>query len=54
MITIGGEGKLQPPAAPFPWRTLVLWTVLLSGLVMLAWMVRRLVRQMGTPEGGQE
>ena len=49
MISLGGVEKLQPPAAPFPWRTLVLWTVLLSGLAMLAWMVRRLVRQMGTP-----
>ena len=48
-FTLGGEGKLQPPAAPFPWRTLVLWTVLLCGIVMLAWMVRRLLRQMGTP-----
>ena len=48
VFKLGGEIKLQPPEAPFPWRTLVLWIVLLAGVVMLAWMVRSLVRTMGS------
>ncbi|MEN8108824.1 MAG: DUF3999 domain-containing protein [Pseudomonadota bacterium] len=49
VFTLGGDAKLEPPAAPFPWRTLLLWTVLLAGVAMLAWMVRGLFRQMATP-----
>ena len=49
VFTLGGEAKLEPPAAPFPWRTLLLWIVLLAGVAMLAWMVRGLFLQMGTP-----
>lgn len=48
VITLGGEEKLEPPAAPFPWRTVILWAVLLSGIALLALMVRHLARQMGT------
>lgn len=51
VFTLGGEVKLEPPATPFPWKTLILWTVLLAGVAMLAWMVRGLFRQMGTPGG---
>ena len=53
VFTLGGEIKLQPPEAPFPWRTLVLWTVLLAGVVMLAWMVRGLFRKMATQDGSR-
>lgn len=51
VFTLGGEMKLEPPATPFPWKTFMLWTVLLAGVAMLAWMVRRLFKQMGTPGG---
>lgn len=54
VIVLGGEGKLKPPAAPFPWGTFVLWSVLLAGVVMLAWMVHGLFRQMGPSDGPPE
>jgi Protein of unknown function (DUF3999) len=38
VFTLGGRGKLEPP---FPWKTWVLWTVLLAGVGLLAWMVRK-------------
>jgi len=49
VFTLGGEEKLQQPAPPFPWKKLALWSVLLAGVALLAWMVRGLFRQMGTP-----
>ena len=49
VFTLGGEVKLEQPATPFPWKTIILWTVLLAGVAMLAWMVRRLFRQIDTP-----
>ncbi len=41
--TLGGESKLQPPPPPLPWRTWLLWSVLLGGVLLLGWMVRQLV-----------
>jgi len=38
----GGESLLQPLAAPFPWKTPLLWTVLVAGAGLLAWMAYRL------------
>jgi hypothetical protein len=44
---LGGTGRLHAAR----WRTWMLWAVLASGLVLLGWMVRRLVRQLGEPTG---
>lgn len=49
VFSLGGEMKLVSPAKPFPWMTLILWTVLLAGIAMLAWMVLNLYRQMSKP-----
>jgi tryptophan-rich sensory protein len=38
----GGESLLQPLVAPFPWKTPLLWTVLIAGAGLLAWMAYRL------------
>lgn len=38
----GGESLLQPLAAPFPWKTPLLWAVLIAGAGLLAWMAYRL------------
>jgi hypothetical protein len=45
MFELGGSARL----ATSPWRTWLLWGVLLAALLLLGWMVRRLVRQLGTP-----
>jgi len=44
---LGGEQRLQPPPPPLPWKQWLLWTVLVLGVGLLGWMVRRLMRQMG-------
>lgn len=46
VFTLGGESRLEPPAPPLPWRTWVLWAVLVAGVGLLGWMVRQLARQM--------
>jgi hypothetical protein len=38
----GGESLLRPLAAPFPWKTPLLWAVLVAGAGLLAWMAYRL------------
>jgi hypothetical protein len=38
----GGDSLLLPPAAPFPWKTPLLWTVLIAGAGLLGWMAYRL------------
>lgn len=50
IYTLGGERKLEPP---LPWRTWVLWAVLLGGVLMLAWMVRGLFRQLSNADGSK-
>ena len=45
---LGGLDKLNLPPPPLPWRTWLLWLVLVSGAMLLAWMVWRLSRQMGS------
>jgi hypothetical protein len=42
----GGESVLQPLAAPFPWKTPLLWTVLIAGAGLLAWMAFRLSKDL--------
>ncbi len=38
----GGDSLLQPPAAPFPWKTPLLWAILIAGAGLLGWMALRL------------
>jgi Protein of unknown function (DUF3999) len=40
--SLGGDSLLQPPATPFPWKTPLLWSVLIAGAGLLAWMAYRL------------
>ena len=49
---LGGEGRLTPPLPPLPWKQWLLWAVLVLGVAFLAWMVRRLMKQLG--EGGEK
>jgi hypothetical protein len=46
MHELGGESRLQPPPPPLPWRTWLLWAVLVIGVLVLALMARSLYRQM--------
>jgi hypothetical protein len=43
---LGGEARLIPPAPPLPWKTWLLWSVLVLGVMILAWMAVRLFRQL--------
>jgi hypothetical protein len=43
---LGGVSRLQPPAEPFPWKNILLWTVLTLGVGLLGWMAYRLSRQL--------
>jgi len=45
-VTLGGADRLRPSRGPIPWRTLLLWTVLVLGVAFLGWMAWRLFRQM--------
>jgi hypothetical protein len=49
---LGGADRLRPPPKTVPWRMAVLWLALGLGVVLLAWMVYRLSRELGsgTPE----
>jgi hypothetical protein len=47
VFVLGGDSRLEPPPPPLPWRTWVLWAILVTGVVLLGWMVRQLVAGMG-------
>lgn len=53
-FVLGGEQKRLLPEKPLPWRTILLWMVLLAGVVLMTWMALNLYRQMNRPEGGQD
>lgn len=55
VFPLGGVDRLLPPREPFPWRTALLWAILVTGVGLLAWMVRGLLRQVGggPPAGGR-
>jgi hypothetical protein len=40
----GGDSRLQPPPAPYPWKTALLWAILIAGAALLGWMAYRLSR----------
>jgi tryptophan-rich sensory protein len=44
----GGESLLRPLAAPFPWKTPLLWAVLVAGAGLLAWMAYRLSKDVAS------
>lgn len=43
---LGGKGALETPPPPLPWKKWLLWAVLVSGICLLAFMVRHLHREM--------
>lgn len=52
--TLGGSERLEPPPKPLPWRTWLLWSVLIAGVGLLAWMVWQLSREMGKSPKSQD
>jgi hypothetical protein len=48
-VELGGAARLVPPPPPLPWQRWLLWAVLGVGVLFLAWMVRRLSREMSGP-----
>jgi uncharacterized membrane protein len=45
----GGAARLEPREKPLPWRTIVLWAVLVAAVGLLGTMAMRLGRQLKTP-----
>jgi len=45
---LGGRTRLMVPPAPFPWTRALLWTALILGAILLAWMAYRLSKESGT------
>lgn len=45
-IILGGEARLAPPPPPLPWKRWLLWAILIAGVAILAWMVKRLFQQL--------
>lgn len=48
----GGESRLSPPPKAFPWKSAVLWTSLVLGVLSLGFMAYRLAREMRDTPGG--
>jgi len=49
-ILLGGEAALKSPAQPVPWKKWLLWTVLILGVGLLAFMARNLSKEMKKAE----
>ncbi len=49
-ISLGGELALQSPAKPPPWKKWLLWSVLILGVGLLAFMARSLIKEMKAAE----
>lgn len=45
-IELGGEAALQPPPPPKPWKTWLLWGVLIVGVLLMAIMAMSLIKDM--------
>jgi len=41
----GGEERLKPPPAPYPWKKAILWLLLIASAALLGWMALRLARE---------
>jgi hypothetical protein len=39
---LGGDARLEPPPAPYAWKAVLLWAILIAGAALLAWMALRL------------
>lgn len=50
-VILGGSGALAVPPPPLPWKTWVLWFVLISGVILLIFMARALLRDMQSRTG---
>lgn len=51
---LGGEQALEPPPRRPPWKKWLLWTVLVSGVGVLAVMARSLVKEMRVSKGSSD
>jgi hypothetical protein len=51
---LGGSIRLVAKPAPFPWIRAVLWSVLLSAVILLAWMAYRLTRETGASSDARD
>lgn len=51
---LGGPDALRAPISPQDWKIMALWAVLAAGVLLLAWMARRLFRQMSSVETGRD
>jgi hypothetical protein len=52
--SVGDAARLLPVPRMFPWKIAILWTVLIFGVVLLAWMAYRLAHELGKRStGGQ-
>lgn len=49
-VNLSGDLALKSPKKPLPWKKLLLWAVLLSGVVLLAFMARSLIKEMKAAE----
>ncbi len=49
-ILLGGQAALKSPAQPVPWKKWLLWTVLIFGVCLLAFMARSLSKEMNKAE----
>ncbi len=47
-ITLGDVSRLVPPPPSLPWKKWILWAVLVCGVLLLAFMAYRLVKQMNS------
>ena len=45
-IELGDESRLEPPRPPTDWKRYSLWSVLVLGVILLAWMALRLYKEM--------
>lgn len=45
-VELGGPDRLLPPPLPIPWKTWLLWSILVSGVVLIGSMAYTLYRQM--------
>jgi hypothetical protein len=49
-VTLGGAARRQAPPSPYPWKTIVLWSALGLGVLVLGFMAARLSRETKRPE----
>jgi Protein of unknown function (DUF3999) len=45
-VTLGGKSKLLPAPPPIPWKTWLLWSILVAGVFLIGWMSIRLYQQL--------